>query len=180
VSARRAIVWGVAVAALAALLAVGLSGRGASTARSAPPLPRAALAGQPLTLAALLSSAPAGTAHASARHGAIVLFWASWCAPCQREAPAVERFARSAAGRGRIVAVDYGESEMAAARAFVRRYAWSFPVLRDPDARAGEAYGLVNLPSTFVVDSAGRIRAVMRGPQTVASLTHALAAVERS
>lgn len=184
---RRVLTWGVVLLALAALLVVGLSGRGATASRPAPALPDRALVGQPTTLAALLGSsapvlggsAPSTGSVASRRsHGAIVLFWASWCTPCQREAPAVERFAQSAAGHGRIAGVDYGESEPAGARAFLRRYRWSFPNLSDPDARAGEAYGLVGLPSTFVIDARGRIRAALRGPQTEQSLARALASVE--
>jgi thiol-disulfide isomerase/thioredoxin len=105
-----------------------------------------------------------------------VLFWASWCEPCQHEAPAVERFAQSAVGRGRIVGVDYGESDGTGPRGFLRSYRWSFPNLSDPDAQAGEAYGVTNLPNIFVIDARGRIAAVLRGPQTEQSLTRALAA----
>lgn len=109
-------------------------------------------------------------------HAALVLFWASWCTPCQHEAPAVERFAQSAAGRGRIVGIDYGESERAGARAFIRRYGWTFPNLNDPDGETGEAYGVTNLPTTFAIDAHGRISARLSGPQTERSLTRALAA----
>ena len=44
----------------------------------------------------------------------------------------------------------------------------------------GNAYRLAGLPTTFVLDSRGRIRTVLRGPQDVGSLGRALAAVERS
>jgi thiol-disulfide isomerase/thioredoxin len=165
-------------------LAVGLAGKGSTNGRRAPALPTRALSGQPLTLGELIGTAPrAGSgggsvAPASTPHAALVLFWASWCTPCQREAPAVERFARSAAGHDRIVGVDYGESESGPPHAFLRRYGWSFPNLSDPDARAGGAYDLANLPGTFVVDAHGRIRKTLRGPQTEASLTRALQAVE--
>jgi cytochrome c biogenesis protein CcmG/thiol:disulfide interchange protein DsbE len=164
----RAPLAGAAVAAAAvALLAVGLARHGSLAGRSAPALPRKALAGPPVTLGSLLGRA----------HAALVLFWASDCEPCQREASAVERFAQSPAGRGRIVGVDYGESESAAPRAFLRRYRWSFPNVSDPDGRAGEAYGVTGLPTTFVIDARGRIRATLRGPQSAQSLARALAAV---
>lgn len=177
----RVALWLLAPAVLIALLAVGLAGKGATAGRRAPALPAQALVGRPVTLAALLGAGgSAGSAASSGggEHAALVLFWASWCTPCQQEAPAVERFARSAAGRGRIVGVDYGENERGPPRAFLRRYGWSFPNLRDPDARAGGAYDLANLPSTFVIDAHGRIRETLRGPQTEASLTRALRAVE--
>jgi thiol-disulfide isomerase/thioredoxin len=162
----------VALVVVAVLLAVGLSGKRGAAARPAPPLPAQALVGRSVTLAQLLGSPSRG------RHAALVLFWASWCTPCQQEAPAVERFARSAVGRGRIVGVDYGESELALPRAFLRRYGWTFPTLSDPYLRAGSAYDVANLPATFVVDAHGRIRERLYGPQTDASLTHALRAAE--
>ncbi len=90
----------------------------------------------------------------------------------------MERFARSVAGRGRIVGVDYGESETGPPRAFLRRYGWTFPNLRDPHLRAGSAYEVANLPGTFVIDAHGRIRQRLYGPQTDASLTRALRAAE--
>jgi thiol-disulfide isomerase/thioredoxin len=174
-----------ALVVLATLLAVGLSGRGVKAGRLAPALPAAGVGGPPLTLAALLggygaraTGAGNGATGIRGTHAALVLFWASDCEPCQREASAVESFARSPAGRGRIVGVDYGESESAGPLAFLRRYHWSFPNLSDPAGRAGEAYGVTGLPSTFVIDAHGRISATLRGPQTVQSLTRALAGAE--
>jgi hypothetical protein len=52
--------------------------------------------------------------------------------------------------------------------------------MRDAEGTVGNAYRLTGLPSTFVLDGHGRIAALLRGPQTEASLTRALAAVERA
>jgi thiol-disulfide isomerase/thioredoxin len=170
--------WRVLGVSLAALLAIALlavfglaSNRSASLGRRAPALPRERLSGPPATLASLLASA----------HGrpAAVVFWASWCGPCVREAPALERYAQSAAGRGRVVGVNWSDA-LAGARSFVRQYAWSFPNLRDGEGTVGNEYRMTGLPTTFVIDSHGRIRTVLRGPQTVQTLTTALARAERS
>jgi thiol-disulfide isomerase/thioredoxin len=189
----RLAAWAAGLAVLAVLLAVGLAGKHGANDRPAPALPAGALAGRPVTLAALLgggagasgaglggSREARGRAGATHRHAALVIFWASWCEPCQHEAPAVERFAQSAAGRGRVVGVDYGESELSGPRAFVHRYRWTIPVLLDPDARAGEAYGVTSLPNIFAIDARGRIVRTLRGPQTEQSLTQALAAASSS
>jgi cytochrome c biogenesis protein CcmG, thiol:disulfide interchange protein DsbE len=158
--------------ALVLLAIFGLaSDRSASTGRRAPELPRERLAGPPATLASLLSGARG--------RPALVVFWASWCTPCVREAPALERFAQSDAGRGRIVGVNWSDA-LSGARAFIRRYAWTFPNLRDTEGLVGNEYRMTGLPTTFVVDSRGRIRAVLRGPQDERSLQSALAHVERS
>lgn len=161
----------VVVAALAVLARVGLSSHPAE-GRPAPALPREALVGRPLTVAGLLASAK--------RRPALVVFWASWCGPCAQEAPALERFAQSGVGAGRIVGVDWSDPQLSSARAFVRRYRWSFPNLRDTEGTVGIAYRITVLPTTFVLDAHARIRATLRGPQSVRSLESALASVERS
>lgn len=153
-------------AALAALIVFGLaSSKTPPGGRTAPALPREQIAGAPATLSSLLASA----------HGraTLVTFWASWCEPCAREAPALERFSHSAAGRGRIVAVDWSDA-LSGARAFVAKHGWTFPVLRDGEGTVGNDYGIAVLPTTFAIDSSGRIRATLRGPQTEASLTSAM------
>jgi peroxiredoxin len=153
-----------AIAALAiALLAFGLVRR-SSTHAPAPPLPRTALAGSPVTVTQLRG------------HAVAIAFFSSSCVPCHTEAPALERFARSAAGRGRLLAVD--DSDPDDPRAFVARYHWTFPVLSDPKGSAGAAYGVSALPTTVIVDAAGRIVARDSGAQSVASLTRALTAAD--
>jgi peroxiredoxin len=80
-----------------------------------------------------------------------------------------------------MVGVDWSDPETGAARAFIRRYRWTFPVLRDAEGTVGSDYGLgAGLPDTFVLDGRGHIRQVLRGPQTVSSLTRALAAAASS
>ena len=167
-SGKRLLAW-VALAVLVALaLVIGLSGKGASGGRPAPALPRELLAGPPATLATLRATADG--------HPSLVVFWASWCEPCQHEAPAVERFARSPAGRGRVVGVDWSD-EAQSARRFVRKYRWSFSNLRDDEGTVGYAYGLRDLPTTYVIGANGRIEQTLIGPQTEQTLGHALTAI---
>ena len=110
-----------AAAALAALAVFGLASH-SSSGRRAPALPHEQLAGAPQTLASLLS--------ADRQRPVAVVFWASWCGPCTHEAPALERFSHTPAGRGRIVGVDWSDA-LSGARAFIRRYSWTFPNVRD-------------------------------------------------
>ncbi len=159
-------------AAVVVLAIFGLaSDRSANSGREAPALPRERLAGAPITLAELLAGARG--------RPALVVFWASWCGPCAREAPALERFSRSATGRGRIVGVDWSDA-LPGARAFIRRYSWSFPNVRDSEGTVGNRYRLTVLPTSFVLDAHGRIQAVLRGPQSESSLARALAGVEHA
>src|ERR1017187_9780224 len=156
----RALGWTVAVAALAALIIFGQASHSTS-GRPAPALPREHLAGPLVTLKGLLAGA--------AGRPALVVFWASWCGPCAREAPALERFSRSAAGRGRVVGVDWSDA-LSGARSFIKRYSWTFSNLRDSEGTVGNDYHMTGLPTTFVLDGHGRIHAVLRGPQDETSL----------
>jgi thiol-disulfide isomerase/thioredoxin len=159
----RALAWTLAVLAIVVVLAVvGLtSTRSSAAGRPAPALPSEHLAGPP---------APPLSAGGQSK---IVVFWASWCGPCAQEAPAVERVSKSAIGRGRVIGVDWSDA-LSGAQSFIRGHSWTFPNLRDGEGTVGNAYRLLGLPTTFVVDSHGRIRAMLRGPQDEASLVRAL------
>jgi thiol-disulfide isomerase/thioredoxin len=166
----RLLLWALGAAGLAALLVLGLGGA-ASMRRLAPALPREVLAGPPLTLAR-----PPGD---TGGHAALVTFWASWCEPCAVEAPALQRFSESPSGQGRLIGVDWSDG-LTQARSFIRRYSWTFSNLRDSNGAVGNAYHVTGLPTTFVLDSSGHIRAVLRGPQDVGSLERALVSAGRS
>jgi thiol-disulfide isomerase/thioredoxin len=176
-NARRMRVLGgglVVLTALALFAIFGLaSPRSPAGGRVAPALPGESLSGPHVTLSSLLSST----------HGrpALVVFWASWCTSCAEEAPALERFYQSPDGRGRMVGVDWSDPVTADARRFLRRYRWTFPVLRDQEGVVGNDYGLgAGLPDTFVLDADGHIQQVLRGPQTVVSLRTALTDAEHA
>jgi thiol-disulfide isomerase/thioredoxin len=157
-------------AAIGVLALFGLASHAAS-GRRAPALPREALVGGAVTLASLRAAAKG--------RPALVVFWASWCGPCATEAPALQRFSQSRIGRGRIVGVDWSDA-LSGARAFVRRYSWTFPNVRDAEGLIGNEYRLTGLPTTFVIDEHDRIRATLRGPQTERSLQRALEGAEHS
>jgi cytochrome c biogenesis protein CcmG, thiol:disulfide interchange protein DsbE len=134
---------------------------GSGTGRPAPSLPTSVLVPPKLTLASLRGKPAA------------INFWASWCSPCREEAPALERLARSLHGRARLVGVDWTDG-LNGARSYVGQYHWTFPNLRDPDGVIGNSYRIQGLPTTFILDSQGTITGVLRGPQSLGSLTQAL------
>lgn len=160
---RRTLPWVAVAVVVAVVLTVtgAFSGSSRTTRRPAPALPRTVLTGPRVTLADLRGTP------------VIVNFWASWCGPCRHEARALEAFARTLHGRARLVGVDWNDG-LRGARAFLRTYGWSFPTLRDADGSAGNAYGIVGLPTTFIVDRHGRIVRTLTGPQSVTSIQRAL------
>ena len=103
----------------------------------------------------------------------VVTFWASWCDPCRREAPDLARFARERPGGAHLVGVNY-QDRKSDALAFVREFDWRFSNVRDPTGKLGDRYGIPGLPTTYVIDTRGRIAARLTGAQTVADLRRAV------
>jgi cytochrome c biogenesis protein CcmG/thiol:disulfide interchange protein DsbE len=98
-------------------------------------------------------------------HDVLLNVWATWCGPCRREMPALERLAREQTGRLVVVAVDQGEAP-ATARDFAKRFGVTFPVAADPEQRLGTQLHLVGMPSSFFIDKKGVIREAVDGEMT--------------
>ena len=98
--------------------------------------------------------------------GSVVLvnFWASWCPPCLREMPSLERLAESLAGRPfKVLAVNVGETPRRAEEA-MRRIGYRGTLLLDPDQEIFDAWKARVLPISFLVACDGRLRYQALGP----------------
>jgi thiol-disulfide isomerase/thioredoxin len=88
----------------------------------------------------------------------VLNFWATWCAPCVKEMPALQRLADRLAGEKFVlITVNFGESETQI-RPFIEKLGVRFPVWIDRDMSATQAWVDKGLPTTFVIDSGQKIR----------------------
>ncbi len=153
--------WVVAMAALASLALAGC-GRGGNTAspadasgparvgRAAPNWNEASLPGPSLALASL--------------HGkAIYLnFFATWCPPCNQEAPALDALQREYGGRGlQVVGVDVLENARKASF-FRSEHHLSYPVVIDAGTLRDQ-YNVNGLPVHVFIDRGGVVRKIVVG-----------------
>jgi cytochrome c biogenesis protein CcmG/thiol:disulfide interchange protein DsbE len=108
----------------------------------------------------------------------VVNFFASWCIPCQQEAPDLSRFyfQQSHAEDGAAMVSVVFHDTNATATTFLRKNGDLWPAIGDPGGTIAEHYGVTAPPTTFVIDPAGKVAAVAEGPATQKNLDGYLAA----
>jgi len=117
----------------------------------APALSLTDLQGQPVSLADY--------------QGQVVLVnnWATWCPPCKAEMPVLKAYYEDhRRQKFVIIGIEAGEPASEVAD-FVRNYALTFPVWPDPGQKALDAFHNDALPSSYVIDKAGRLRLAWTG-----------------
>ncbi len=87
----------------------------------------------------------------------VVNFWATWCPPCVKEMPALERAWQTLQPAGvELVAINFGD-DAGTVQAFARQHELTLPLLLDPQGQEAQRWPMRGLPATFVLDRDGRI-----------------------
>lgn len=94
--------------------------------------------------------------------------WASWCEPCNAEAPLFTAFLERNPDAV-LIGVDLQDSADAA-KAFYMRHEWSHPSISDPDGALSAKLGLLGLPTTIFLTRDHRESSRVIGPVTADSL----------
>lgn len=100
--------------------------------------------------------------------GQIVLinFWATWCAPCVRELPSLDRLQKRLKGKGvTVIALSLDRGGAQAVREFYDEVGIRhLGVYVDPTMDAQQAFAIPGLPTTVLIDREGRDRGRLIGP----------------
>lgn len=96
----------------------------------------------------------------------VVDFWASWCVPCRRSFPWLERMHRKYRDDGLVVIGVNEDNVTEDAEAFLRSLPVSFRIVRDPGGDLARRFDLIAMPSTYVIDRNGEIAARHLGFRT--------------
>jgi len=94
----------------------------------------------------------------------LINFWATFCVPCKAEMPSLNNLFLAFKNNGLIVlAISTDDSEKPV-QSFIKEKAIAFPVLMDKDQEVYfDLYGVLGLPTSFLIDRDGIIREKIRG-----------------
>lgn len=105
-------------------------------------------------------------------------FWATWCGPCQREMPDIEKLYKKYGGNAKDLIVlgvanprtnqapynqDVTEPEL---RQFIAKGGYTYPTVMDLTGDVFEAYGIGSFPTTFMIDKNGKVFGYVPGQLT--------------
>ena len=96
----------------------------------------------------------------------LINFWATWCGPCKIEMPSLESLYQKFKNKNfAMLAISndmFGETVV---KPFVKAHKLSFPILLDQRLKASNQFGVVSLPSTFMIDPKGKIIGALYGAE---------------
>lgn len=90
-------------------------------------------------------------------------FWASWCAPCRKSFPWLNRLQAKYGEEGLVVVAVNVDRERRKADEFLEKHPADFRVVYDPEGKLASHYDLKGMPSTFLIDRSGAERAAHVG-----------------
>jgi thiol-disulfide isomerase/thioredoxin len=115
-----------------------------------------------------LTALSGGTVKLSGLKGKVVLvdFWASWCKPCKKELPELDKLAKAYKDAGAdvtIVAINIDTKRENADSFLKSAKIQHLTVLFDPSSTSAEQYEPATMPTSYLVDKKGIVKAVHEG-----------------
>jgi len=108
-----------------------------------------------------------------ARGKVVVLdFWATWCPPCRKELPSIEKL-RAEFGE-RVLFLGINDEDSSIVKGFIRKNGYEMSVLMDGRRQVHRQYGVSSIPTLLVIDKQGVIRQHFIGSRDEATLRKAI------
>jgi thiol-disulfide isomerase/thioredoxin len=102
----------------------------------------------------------------------VVDFWATWCGPCRKEMPHLEKLRGEFAGKAEFLGVN--DEQAGTVREFIKQNQYTIPVLMDGNRQVHKRYGVRAIPTLLIVDKEGVIREHFIGSRSEETLRAAI------
>lgn len=115
----------------------------------------------------------------------LVNLWATWCGPCRKEIPALQKLHEQYGQQGlKVIGVSIdGKGEAGQVRRYTEQAGVTYTILYDPGDRFTSAFQTIGVPETFLIDKDGKLTYRWRGefdPYSQQALSIIRRAIHRS
>ena len=104
----------------------------------------------------------------------VLNFWATWCPPCKAEMPHMQDYYEQYASKDNVeiigVNLTYENETVKRVQQFVESYKLTFPIVLEHTQEVSKQYEILTIPSTFMIDTEGKIQHQILGPLDTSAL----------
>ena len=91
-------------------------------------------------------------------------FWATWCQPCKKELPSMQRIYEELSSEGvEVVAISIDRNKKERVKQYIKNYNLTFPILLDPGQKVRKDYFILGLPTSYLIGIDGKLKGFISG-----------------